>query len=609
MTIEIPAYKYVQDNQTLDLSTNKICTLIGENGSGKSTLLESIFSNYIDKENELRENDEIQNINQSLRCIVFSSGQNELFSEIFNNYDKNARRYNREDEQTIRSFYFDYWWSRLLIFFATSLKKDGLVRTYLREKNYIDELNEKDNSSYISFGFRVRKPLTDRIINEHNREEKGEYIDNSLIRSLYIRYLEKIIKKTIDSEYSFREKETIKRIVSQGIKLKANEVKDVLGVEVDEIFTFIARASSSWLSNFNLEDIGFYFKNDLELAQLSDGEYQLLSIYAIIDLFDNDNTMFLFDEIDSHLHFSNISKLWNILKTISGKVITTTHISESILNNDFNSISYIEKGKIVNDLVPKKVLEKISNVVNQEKFIYQICSKLENIVLIDDESDWEIFKELAKIKIGEDAVTLLKDIVAIKETSSYNSDFQLFGNEKMEFTKNIKAYSVANTINLKNIFMICDLDEYQITNINQNHQCVTTQKLKPYIDEIQKFNHNQTKAYLLSWKRREILHYMISYSMLKEYNKLEELKNIANYIVSDEYINNNFDNDNNIKITSKANVKFIKKLMSKENGDVDADNWTDYDKLKQIIGKIPANEISEDIVKMYEFIKSKVESN
>ena len=157
--------------------------------------------------------------------------------------------------------------------------------------------------------------------------------------------------------------------------------------------------------------------------------------------------------------------------------------------------------------------------------------------------------------------------------------------------------------------MICDLDEYQITNINPNHQCLITEKLKPYIDKIQKFNHNQTKAYLLSWKRREILHYMISYSMLKEYNKLEELKNIATYINGEEYINNNFDNDSNIKTTSKANVKFIKQLMSKENGDVDADNWTDYDKLKQIIDKIPASEISEDIKTMYEFIKSKVENS
>ena len=224
-------------------------------------------------------------------------------------------------------------------------------------------------------------------------------------------------------------------------------------------------------------------------------------------------------------------------------------------------------------------------------------------------SDWEIFKELAKIKIGEEAIILLKDIVAIKETSSYNSDFQLFGNEKIEFTKNIKAYSLANTINLKNIFMICDLDEYAVSNIGLNHQCIVTDKLKPSINEIQKFNNNQTSSYLLSWKRREILHYMISCSMLKEYNKIKELKKIANYITEKKFINKNFDDDNNIKTAPKSKVKFIKQLMSKENGDVDADNWTDYDKLKQIISKIPANEISEDIVKMYEFIKSKVESN
>jgi hypothetical protein len=90
---------------------------------------------------------------------------------------------------------------------------------------------------------------------------------------------------------------------------------------------------------------------------------------------------------------------------------------------------------------------------------------------------------------------------------------------------------------------------------------------------------------------------------------IKELKKIANYITEKKFINKNFDDDNNIKTAPKSKVKFIKQLMSKENGDVDADNWTDYDKLKQIISKIPANEISEDIVKMYEFIKSKVESN
>ncbi len=608
MIIEIPRYKNIEIAQEINFDTSNIRTLIGGNGAGKSTLLESIFSNYIDKENELRENDEIDNVNENLRCITFSSGQNELFSEIFDSYEKNAKRYNREDEQTIRSFYFDYWWSRLLVFFSTSLKKNGLVRQYLRENNYIDELNEQDISSYISLNFKVRKPFSDKIINEHDREETGEYINNSLIRSLYVKYLEKIIRNKINPNYSFRDKETITRIVSQRIKLRANEVKDILGIQIDEIFTFIARASSSWLYNFQLEDISINFKNNLELAQLSDGEYQLLSIYAIIDLFDNENTIFLLDEVDSHLHYKNLNKLWDVLKSVSGKVITTTHISESILHNDFSEISYIEGGRILNDLVPKKILEKLSNIVNQEKFIYQISSKLNYIVLIDDEADWEIFKELAKIKIGHEVLDVLNQIIVIKETSSWNSDFQLFGDKKIQFVESIKEYTTSHDVNLKHIFMICDQDEYSLTNINENMQCIVTEKLRHRLDEIKVFNSNRTKSHLLSWRRREILHYMISYSMLKEYGKLDDLARIANYVISDSYINNNFDNDSNVKTTSKENVKFIKKLMCKENGNIEDDNWTDYVKIIEVISKIPPAEISGDIIKMYEFIKSKVEN-
>lgn len=609
MIVNIPKYKYIEDTQQIDLTNKNVSTLIGENGAGKSTILESIFSNYIDEENELKDNNQVYNLNNNLRCISFSSGQNELFSSIFNNYDKNAKKYNREDEQTMRSFYFDYSWSRLLVFFATSFKKDGLVRKYLKDKNYIDEAIDKDSSSYISLNFRVRKPLSDKIIKEHEKEELGEYVDNSLIRSLYIKYLGKLIINKIDTNYDFRDKDSIDRIVSRLIYLDANEIGDILGNNIEEIFTFISRASTTWLSNFNLDEIVLYFKNDLEFDQLSDGEYQLLLIYALIDLFDNNNTIFLLDEVDSHLHYKNINKLWSTLKNIDGKVVTTTHISELILNNDFNSISYIENGKIINDLVPKKILEKISNIVNQDKFIYQISSKLNNIVLIDDESDWEIFKELARIKIGEEVLEVLNKIIPIKEHSGWTYETQLFGSNKIEFVKKIKEYSYGKDTNLKNIFMICDKDEYNLTDINDNLQCKVTEKLKPHIKEIKEFNNNLTKSYLLSWRRREILHYMISYSMLKNLDKLNELSLIANYVVSDTSIGNNFDNDNNIKITSKENVKFIKKLMCKENGNIEDDNWTDYGKIKEVISKIPASEISEDIAKMYEFIKNKVESD
>ncbi len=585
MIVEIPSYKYIDESQKIDLSTIRISTLIGENGSGKSTLLESIFKNYTGK------------------IISFSSGQNELFTNIYNDIKRNTFKKFQSintDSEEIKKYHFDYDYSRVLIFIALSLK-NGIVRKYLIENQYI-------NSSLSNTSLNIEFELPEYYLTAYNdarKKEEKEPEHNSIIKTYIHKYIERIIEKKIHSEYDFD-----KVIKKNNLTLTSDDLLSIFDEKDSwKIFTFISLTNNSAIPIFNYRNSKLLIKNDLEFQQLSDGEYQLLSIYALIDLFDEVDTVFLLDEVDSHLHFNNISKLWNILKTISGKVITTTHISESILNNNFNSITYIEKGKIVNDLVPKKVLEKISNVVNQEKFIYQICSKLENIVLIDDESDWEIFKELAKIKIGEEAITLLKDIVAIKETSSYNSDFQLFGNEKIEFTKNIKAYSLANTINLKNIFMICDLDEYAVSNIGLNHQCIVTDKLRPSINEIQKFNNNETSSYLLSWKRREILHYMISCSMLKEYNKIKELKKIANYITEKKFINKNFDDDNNIKTAPKSKVKFIKQLMCKENGDADADNWTDYDKLKQIISKIPVNEISEDIVKMYEFIKSKVESN
>ena len=46
MIVEIPSYKYIEEPQQIDLTINKICTLMGGNGSGKSTILESIFGAF-----------------------------------------------------------------------------------------------------------------------------------------------------------------------------------------------------------------------------------------------------------------------------------------------------------------------------------------------------------------------------------------------------------------------------------------------------------------------------------------------------------------------------------------------------------------------------------
>lgn len=589
MILDIPSNTLCGNTQELDLSGSNVCTLIGKNGSGKSSILETIFDKYSE--------------NESLRIISFSSGQNERFSKIYSTHKSNKfkkiTQVNNETLTYINKFHFDKNWVKTLVFFATSLHNKR-TRKFLKEK-YIDADIYNDLTSIFNLTLYIPKFYINQIQDAYSKEST-----DPMHESVRRTYLHSILTNIIESFY--HEEYDYEKELKINIEIKAEEVFSLFESNVDKIFTFLALTNYGSTSMFDISTATLRFKDSLEFDNLSDGEYQLLTIYALLDLFDSSNTLFLFDEIDSHLHYKNINSLWDILKTISGKLITTTHISESILNNNFSSLSYVENGRIINDLVPKKILEKISNVVNHEKFIYQVSSKLENLVLIDDESDWEIFKELVRIKIDENAYMLLNNITPLKEGSGWNFEKQLFGDNKIEFVKKIKEYSDIHNINLKNIFMICDNDDYGLSALN-GIQCKVTEKIAPHMNEISSFNNNQTKSYLLSWRRREILHYMISYSMLKEYSKLNELKIIAPYVNSDDYIGNNFDSDANIKITSKGNVKFIKQLMTKENGDVDADNWTDYDKLKELISKIPEAEISDDITEMYKFIKRKIESN
>lgn len=589
LIVNIPSYKYIQNDQQIDLSESKICTLIGGNGAGKSTLLESIFSNYIDLENSLRD-DEDTNLNHSLRCIAFSSGQNELFSKIFNDYEKNAKRYKREDDQTIRSFYFDYWWSRLLIFFATSLKDDGLVRRYLQEKNYLDEVGNVDTSTYLEFGLRVRKPIVEKIKSELLREEGGNFLENPLYRSLYIRYLEKLVNHTLNKNNDFTDRDSFDRIVSTTVVFQAEFVNEVLGNNVNEIFSFISRASTSWLSNFKLKDIALYFKNDLELDQLSDGEYQLLSIYAMIDLFDDENTIFLFDEVDSHLHYKNLHKLWNTLKGIEGKAITTTHISESILNNDFSSIAYIEDGKIESSLTAREIFGRLSHLTGQTKYEYKIASKIKHIALLDDEVDWIIFKKLAAKKAGDRALGVLNKVVPYKRSSSFNTTTEVFGRGKLEFVKEFKAQNNSQEITTKNFFLICDRDLLPLTQIDDS----LSVNINNNYSDLRRWN--STNTYLKSWRMLEIENYLLSKTMLANYNKLDDLifqlpqVNFDNLTVCDE--------SEDLRMYDAKNILHP---LYKDGG-------FDESKLDKIIDKIPANEISEDIVTMYEFIKDKVDN-
>ena len=320
-----------QQAQTLRI--DKVATLIGENGSGKSSILQSVF------EQRLAGRD-----HEHLKIVCFSSGQNENYSEKFSAYLKRERQAGRGFD--LNCLYFDKSWSKLLIFLATAIKRNGKVRSFLVEHGYVTESqpDKDDLSTIFKCAFKVDKSYITRVQDALKREEIGEA--NTLRSTPYFRSLESFIVNLISCDFEFNEP-----IKKRTLSIKAAHLMDI-SFDSPPSFGFGSNDAGFGHSNFSQNtfrpEISFFtqaadnnyfidksrcqlgFNNNIELDQLSDGEYQLLFLYALIDLFDSENTLFLFDEADSHLHYKNVEKLWALLHSIKGHAITTTHLLDSI---------------------------------------------------------------------------------------------------------------------------------------------------------------------------------------------------------------------------------------------------------------------------------------
>ncbi|KKD58532.1 ABC transporter ATP-binding protein [Grimontia sp. AD028] len=576
-------------DQPQTLHINKVATLIGENGSGKSTILQSIFSEGLNGGDHAH-----------LRTVCFSSGQNESFSKHFNEHVKKIRR--RGKSMVLSSFYYDKTWSKLLVFLATALVRDGKTRTFLLEKGYAKEsqdINRDDISSKLSFSFRVDKRYAQRVQDALKKEEVGE--KGTLRQTPFYRSLESFVEELIDREYLFEEKLSTKTIELSSYDLlsvkfaRINPDEDLDEVDFgdDPSISFLTQAVNGNFINkrsFKLKLLG-----NIELDDLSDGEYQLLFLYALIDLFDAPNTLFLFDEADSHLHYKNVEKLWSLLHSIQGHAITTTHLLDSISANEnrIEHLKVVEHGRINEDNKIKQLISRLSVLSRAKSVEFEVCGKLPNIALLDDYNDWIIFTKLAA-RAGLD-INRLATVHAMKKSSSYATANETFGKGKIDWLHGLSK--IESPLVTTQIFLICDRDEAALDWNAANGVQVNGQVYRELLNAIQWPRGTNVSPYLLAWKRREIKNYLLSYTALAHHNLLGQINNgdIAqrNHLQS----NNPGDNDD----IRRMNVKDIINPLINTDGE-----GLDPAKLQTYIDLIPPAEISEDITNMYNFIIGKL---
>lgn len=598
MKLNLTPNTLYQQAQTLRI--DKVATLIGENGSGKSNILQSIF------EQKLANND-----HQQLNVVCFSSGQNERYSKNFSQHLNKERRAGRG--LNLECFYFDKSWSKLLVFLATALKPAGKVRSFLRNHNYITESHHAgdDVSTTLKCGFKIDKNYISRVKESLRLEESGEI--DTLRSTAYFRTLDSFVSSLVSGSFEF-EGPLRKRM----IEIQANHL---INVSFDSPPTFgfgpnsalFGQAPFASSASRLRPEISFFmqaadnnyfidksrctllFNDGIELDQLSDGEYQLLFLYALIDLFDGRNTLFLFDEVDSHLHYKNVERLWSLLHSIEGKAITTTHLIDSISakENRIEHLKVVENGKINEDNKIKQLISRLSVLSRAKSVEFEVCGKLPNIALLDDYNDWIIFTKLAS-RAGLD-VNRLATVHAMKKSSSYASANETFGKGKIDWLHGLSK--IESPLVTTQIFLICDRDEAALDWNAANGVQVNGQVYRDLLNALQWPRGTNVSPYLLAWKRREIKNYLLSYTALSHHNVLAAINNPDIAQRNHLQPNNPGDNDDIRRLNAKS---VIDPLINTEGIGLDTD------KLQAYIDLIPPAEISEDITNMYNFIIGKL---
>ena len=579
MNITVAPHKIIEEEYNLDLTNSKVKVLIGGNGSGKSSILESVFKTPQDTPK---------------RVVCYSSGQNESFTKIYKKFQKDNKVYTLEPEEDntddeiidakFKSTYFNYTYSRLLIFFAISLKNESNIHNYL---DHIDLSSLK-----LKIDFRLPKSYIDRISNIIEREALNPNI-RTIRNTFFHRYLQIFIDEFIEEDYDFEhsiEKHTVE-LSTDNIPIDFSNVV--------RLFAFLSWAESNdfiEISSAEIEIDGF------ELDSYSDGEFQLMSIYSIIDLFDSEDTLFLFDEIDSHIHFENIKLIWDKIDQIRGKLITTTHSADSIILNKLCDIKLVEQGKFKEEILANQILNRLEALSAGGNYKLSVAGKIENLVLVEDYFDWFIFIELCKKKIENFNPSITEKIQYIKCSSGFNSYAERFGSSKLDWVESFNRFN--KNPSTQNIFLICDRDNLAIPDV-QNSGLVFNSQATGRNNKINLNGRGNKAAYLMSLKRREIENYLLSYTMLNNHNKLADINShiaAVNYLTS----GNACDNDGVRNLDVKALIQPLYLKDDLDNIPNFDERGVDFNKLSNLISEIPANEISEDITNIYNFIISKL---
>ena len=403
---------------SLENNTSGVMAFIGNNGSGKSNLLEAIsaiFKHLYDKkEKDIPFNFSLTYIIGSSKDIVKITKKGSSVTTEINSQSK-SDPYNYLPKQIVAIYSGEedrLWKKYYLPTYQEYIAKIG-VETYnnMPKMLYINKFYW--HISLLCLLLNQFNNLEDTFCSEILGIENTNSIKFSFNKANYKSYKDSIVKQFISKidkkqEYTLEELRTI--IEQEGYTL----------IDVYKFFYIAFTPADQKM----LQDIVIKYNNEnLEIEDFSEGEKKMILIKAALEFAAQEDSLFILDEPDAHIHLSNKMQIKKVLEEYeqNRQVIITTHSPTLTDCLDNESIYMLDRGKLIS-AEKQKVLENISgefwNRFQQNTFI---SSKSPIILLVEGKLD--------KIHINN-AYRALKEEYP-------NLNFDIFG---MEGVANIKPF-------------------------------------------------------------------------------------------------------------------------------------------------------------------------
>jgi len=418
--------------KNLDVSlvnnTSGVMAFIGNNGSGKSNLLEAIsaiFKHLYDKkEKDIPFNFSLTYIIGSSKDIVKITKKGSSVTTEINSQSK-SDPYNYLPKQIVAIYSGEedrLWKKYYLPTYQEYIAKIGL-ETYnnMPKMLYINKFYW--HISLLCLLLNQFNNLEDTFCSEILGIENTNSIKFSFNKANYKSYKDSIVKQFISKidkkqEYTLEELRTI--IEQEGYTL----------IDVYKFFYIAFTPADQKM----LQDIVIKYNNEnLEIEDFSEGEKKMILIKAALEFAAQEDSLFILDEPDAHIHLSNKMQIKKMLEEYeqNRQVIITTHSPTLTDCLDKESIYMLDRGKLIS-AEKQKVLESISgefwNRFQQNTFI---SSKSPIILLVEGKLD-KIHINNAYRALKEEYPNLNFDIFCLNSETKiqpflsglYESDFE-----------------------------------------------------------------------------------------------------------------------------------------------------------------------------------------